>query len=139
MSSNLSVIAGGRDGQERIALSLVHPRERIDVTIPQVLSITIVPDITFAVPDGTLRTLAMPSVVLRLAPSICGRLHRLTSTILQEKMDIVVGGEVIASPRVLEPIGGDQAFSIGVYDLADAEDLAEKLRRGWARPALRAV
>jgi preprotein translocase subunit SecD len=139
MSSNLLVIAGGRDGQERIALSLVHPRERIDVTIAQLLAITVVPDVTFAAPDGTLRSYAMPSVHVGLAPSICARLHRLTQAILQEKMDIVVAGEVIASPRVLEPIGAEQGISIGVYDVADAEQLAEQLRRGWARPALRAV
>ncbi|MCP9629828.1 hypothetical protein NML43_22290 [Rhodopseudomonas palustris] len=139
MSSNLLVIAGGRDGQERIALSLVHPRERIDVTIAQLLAITVVPDLTFAAPDGTLRSYAMPSVHVRLAPSICARLHRLTQAILQEKMDIVIAGEVVASPRVLEPIGAEQHISIGVYDVADAEQLAEKLRRGWARPALRAV
>jgi hypothetical protein len=139
MTNSLSVIAGGRGGQDRIAMSIVHPRERIDVTLAQVLSIEVVPDVTFAAPDGMLRTYAMPSVHIGLAPSICARLHRLTSVILQEKMDLVVGGEVVSSPRVLEPIGAEQAISIGVYDVADAEALAAKLRQGWVRPQLRVV
>lgn len=139
MTKSFSVIAGGRDGQDRIAMSIVHPRERIDVALAQVLWIEVVPDVTFAAPDGTLRTYAMPSVHIGLAPSICARLHRLTSVILQETMDLVVGCEVVSSPRVLEPIGAEQAISIGVYDVADAEALAAKLRQGWVRPQLRVV
>ncbi|MFC0240144.1 hypothetical protein [Rhodopseudomonas telluris] len=139
MTNSLSVIAGGRSGPGRIAMSIVHPRERIDVTFDEVLAVEAVADYTFAVSDGTTMTFASPHVEVTVAPHIGARLYRLTSHIIDEAADYVVGGEIVCSPIVREPIGLRGAFFISADSLADAEALAAKLRRGWARPQLRVV
>ena len=54
-------------------------------------------------------------------------------------MKIVVCNEVVASPRICDPLGQHATFNINTYDLADAEALAVKMRRGWVRPQLRVV
>jgi preprotein translocase subunit SecD len=139
MKDRLAVIAGGREGQPRLALSLVHPHERIDVALTDVLAIEALADVTFSLPDGTLKTYATPHVDVTLTPPICARLHRLTSIIVGEPMDIVVGGEVVSSPVVREPLGLQGAVSISANDMADAQALAAKLRKGWVGPNLRVV
>jgi preprotein translocase subunit SecD len=139
MMERLSVIAGGREGPARIALSLVHPRERIDVALTDVVAIEAFADVTFTMPGGRLKTYAAPHVEVTLKPHICARLHRLTSVIVGEAMDIVVSGEVVSSPIVREPLGLQGAFRISASDLDEAEALASKLRKGWVAPNLRLV
>jgi len=137
MKNRLSGIAGGRD--RRIALSLVHRRERIDVALADVVSIEAVADITFAMPGGHGQTFPAPAVELKLAAHINMRLHRLTSTIIDEALDIVVGGKVVASPIIGEPLGLQGSFRISAVDIESAEALAAKLRKGFAGPNLRVV
>ncbi|ABD06657.1 hypothetical protein RPB_1949 [Rhodopseudomonas palustris HaA2] len=139
MTKSFSVITGGRDGQDRIAMSIVHPRERIDVALDEVLAIEAVAEHTFAVSDGTTMTVAAPHVQVTLAPNIGARLYRLTSHIIDEAADYVVGGEIVCSPIVREPIGLRGTFFISASSLAEAEALAAKLRQGWVRPQLRVV
>jgi preprotein translocase subunit SecD len=139
MTHSLGVIAGGRDGQARLALSLVHPRERIDVASADVVAIEAAAELTFTLTDGTLKTFAAPHVELTLAPHIRARLQRLSSVIVGEPIDIVVGGEVVSSPVVHEPLALQGPFRISAFDMTVAETLAAKLRKGWVGPNLRLV
>jgi len=139
MKHRLALIAGGRDRVPRIALSLVHPRERIDVERTDVVAIEALPDVTFSSPDGPVTIKAAPHVEVTLTLPIRARLHRLTRDLVGEAIDIVVGGAIVSSPIVREPLGWQGAFHIKVSDMKEAEALAPKLRKGWAGPDLRMV
>jgi hypothetical protein len=139
MKHRWSLIAGGRDGLPRIAFSLVHPRGRIDVALTDVLAIEALPDVTFSSPDGPVTFNAAPHVEVALTPHIGARLLRLTRDIVGDTIDIVVGGGIVSSPIVQEPLGWQGAFHIKVSDMKEAEALAAKLLKGWAGPDLRMV
>lgn len=138
MRDRFSVTAGGRDGP-RIALSLVHPRERIDIAPADVLSIEAVAGMSCVFPGGRTETFAAPAVELTLTPPIRARLYRLTAAIVGEAMDIVVCGKIVGSPIVREPLGTRPGFRISADDMTAAQALATKLRRGWSGPDLRLV
>ncbi len=138
MTDRLSVMAGGRDGPGRLALSLVYPRGRIDVGLADVLSIEAVASISFAI-DGGSATFPAPSVEVKFVPHVNARLHRLTSTMIDEPLDIMVGGEVVARPIVREPLGLQGSFRIAAADIEAAEAMAAKLRKGFVGPNLRVV
>jgi preprotein translocase subunit SecD len=61
------------------------------------------------------------------------------SRIIEEAMDIVVGGEVVCSPVVREVLGIREMFSISACNIAQAQDIVAKLRKGWVIPGLRVV
>jgi hypothetical protein len=96
MKHRLSLIAGGRDGLPRIALSFVHPRERIDVASTDVLAIEALPDVAFSSRDGPVTINPAPHVEVTLTPLLRARLHRLTRDIVGEAIDIVVGGAIVS-------------------------------------------
>jgi len=139
MKHEWAVIPGGRAAVGRIAFALVHPRARIDVAFSDVLLIEALEEITFALPGGVFKTFTVPRVEVTLAPRARSQLRQLTAAIVGEAMDIVVSGRVVSSPIVREPLGRHPTFTIKLFDLAEAEALAAKLRQGWDRPALRVV
>jgi len=133
----LTVIPGravGNTPPARIALSLVHSRERIDIPVNAILCIEAHGEITFC-ERGTkkLWTFRHPHVEVCFAPTIHDRICRLTRQIVGEPMEIIVGGECVSQPIVREPLCG-QRFRISAYDLAEAHVLAHRLRTGWSRP-----
>ncbi len=127
-----SVIEGRADAPVRIALSLVHPRGRVDIPPSDVLEIEAKAEQTFFFSDTwTLKTYPWPHVRLSFTPRIGTLIHRLTTQIVGEPLDIVVAGKVVISPVMREPRGLRESLSIGFYDLEDAQKLAAKLREGW--------
>jgi hypothetical protein len=136
----LFVIEGRPDAPVRIALSLIHPRERIDIPVRDVLEIEAFAEQTFFFPDiRESRTFPWAHVRLNFKPQTRARIYRLTSQIVEEEMQIVVAAEVVCSAVVREPLGIQEGFNITANDLAEAEKLACKLREGWVMPDLRAV
>jgi preprotein translocase subunit SecD len=136
----LSVIEGLAAGPMRIALSLVHPRARIDIPVKDVLKIEALAEQTFFFSDTwTSKSYRAPHVRLEFAPHIGARIHRLTSQIVGEELPIVVAGTIVSRPVVREPHGVRETFSIKVHDMDDARALAAKLREGWVVPNLRVV
>ena len=136
----LSVIDVRADARDRIALSLVHPREQIDIPVKAVRTIEAVAARTFFLSDGwTSKTYEMPHVVLAFAPYIGVRVHRLTSQIVGEELAIMVAGKIVTRPVVREPHGLRETLCIDVSDMERAEALVAELREGWTGPALRLV
>jgi hypothetical protein len=135
----LSVI-GGNAAFVRIALSLVHARERIDIPVRDVLKIEALAERTYFFSDTwTSKTGPAPHVRLEFAPSIGARIHRLTLQIVGEELPIVVAGKVVGRPVVREPHGLRDKFNIKVHDMDAARSLAARLREGRAVPNLRIV
>jgi preprotein translocase subunit SecD len=135
-----SVIDGRPDAPLRIALSLVHPRGRIDIPVKDVLKIeTRAEETSFSADAQTSKTDAAPHVRLEFTAEIRARIHRLTSQIVDDELAIVVAGHVICRPLVREPLDVHGWFNIRVHDLEQARDLAAKLREGWINPDLKVV
>ena len=142
----LTVISGlavgstpGREPQ-RIALSLVHPRERIDIPVTAIYRIESHGAITFWDQEtGTIWESPHPHVEVWLSRAVRERIYRLTRHIVDESMEIVVGGECVSRPIVREPLGLQPCFQISADDLAEARALAYRLRMGWREAGPRAV
>lgn len=136
----LSVIEGRAEARPRIALSLVHPRERIDIPVKDVLEIEALADQTFFFPEiQAFKSYECANVRLSFSPEIGRRIYRLTSGIVGEPLDCVVDGDVICSPVVREPLGVSESFSLRVHDFAVAQEIAAKIHKGWVIPDLRIV
>jgi preprotein translocase subunit SecD len=135
-----SVIHGNADAPLRIAFSLAHPRERIDVPVREVRQVEVVAEETFYHRDSrTLETWSRPVVRVALKPAIRALLYRLTRPLVEQPLAIIVAGEVIARPIVREPLGTQENFCISYWDLDDAKEVAAKIRKGWVVPYLRVV
>jgi preprotein translocase subunit SecD len=134
------VIQGRPDAPIRIALSLVHSSERIDIPVRDILRIEALAEQTFFFSDTrTSKTYQMPHVEVAFKPQARANIYKLTSRIIDEPLDIVVAKKVISRPVVREALGMQEAFNISVYDMEQAEEIAAKLRKGWVIPNLRVV
>jgi preprotein translocase subunit SecD len=126
-------LAVGCAPSERIALSLVHPMEHIDVPRRAIRRIEALEEFTYV--DRQARktwTFHSPCVELSFAQAIGARIWRLTQRIVDQPMELVVGGECVARPVVREPIGLQGSFQISAYDIAEAQALAHRLRAAWS-------
>lgn len=143
----LNLIAGGAAvrSDERIAFSLVHPVQRIDVPVRALLDVEACAQETFRFSDGTSRTYDMPHVRVTLAPEIRARLYRLTHALMRFDQDadktlaIFIGAECMFRPVVREPLGHLPSFNMSANDLPEAEAMAAKLRAGFFRTELKVV
>jgi hypothetical protein len=124
---------------ERIALSLVHPRERIDVPVSAIVTIEATGESTYAEEGtGRLCTFRSPRVELCFTQAIVERICRLSREIGEEPVEIIVGGECVAKPTIFGPLTGP-CFVISTYDLAEAHALAHRLRTGWSKAGPRPI
>ena len=138
--AKLTVVEGRADAPRRIALSLINPRGRVDISVHDVIRIEALAEQTFFFADTwTSKTYPMPHVGLEFAPHVGAQIHRLTSQIVGEELSIVVVGKIVSRPIVREPHGLRDKFNINVHDMDDAQALAAKLREGWVLPPLRVV
>jgi hypothetical protein len=113
----------------RIALSLVHPLERIDVAISAIRWIEPRPCRIFTC--GTKSISTGPFVEICLASYIRERIYRLTKRIVGESMEVLVGGESVIKPIVREPVGIHQSLAFPEFSYEDAVVLAGRLRARW--------
>jgi hypothetical protein len=122
---------------DRIALSFVHPRERIDVAISAIRWVE--PRRFKAYFCGKRSQISStPFVEICLAPYIRRRIYRLTKEIVGEKVEIIVDGNCVTAPIVRQPLGIHQSIAISELYYEDAVALAERLRARWSvtRPKL---
>jgi preprotein translocase subunit SecD len=118
----------------------VHPRGCIDIPVAAIQRIEALETMTFYDREtGSLSTASCPRVEIWLDAHMRARIYRLTRRIIDEPLDIVVGGECVSRPIVREPLGTQSSFRISASDLAEAEALAQRLRMGWRRADLRVV
>lgn len=115
----------------RIALSLLHRRERVDVPVRDVVKIEALADETFYFPQLRVsKTYPSAHVTLALKPDVRACLYRLTRDIVWRPARGCRCWRVICRLIVREPLGIQDAFNIGVVDLAEAKEIAAKLREG---------
>jgi preprotein translocase subunit SecD len=122
---------------ERIAMSLVvHERKRLDIPVSALVRVEARQTQTFADRRGW-ATSHTPHVEIWLTPNLQRVLRDFTRDLIDQVMEIFVGGRCVLRPVVRESLGGEPAFSLSANDFAEAQTLATELRTGW-RP-MRAV
>lgn len=138
---DLRIVGGrGHAPAARIALSIVHPRERIDIPVSEIVCIEAH---EHSPPEEALTPGAWPMrhpcVEVSFTQPIRDRICQLTRQIVDEPMEIIVGGECVSSPIVREPLCTQASFYISASDFAEALALAHQMRTGWTRAGPRAV
>ena len=116
---------------DRIALSLVHPTERIDVAVSAILWIE--PRRYKVHGSGKASWISrQPFVEICIAPYVRERIYRLSKQIVGDPLQIVIDGEDVIRPVVREPLGIHDSIAISQTDYDDAVALAERLRARWS-------
>jgi hypothetical protein len=109
----LRLILGGATGralQERIGLSLMHPRGRVDIPVAAIQRIEALETMTFYDRQtASLSTAHCPRVEIWLDAHLRARIYRLTRRIIDEPLDIVVDGGCVSRPIVREPLARSRA------------------------------
>ncbi|WP_020180641.1 hypothetical protein [Methylopila sp. M107] len=75
---------------------------------------------------------AEPVVAITLTPEGARAFGRFTAARVGETIHLRVGGKVMSSPRIMEPIVGGALQISGLDSVAAAQDLAVKIREGAA-------
>jgi preprotein translocase subunit SecD len=136
----LRIVGGwGSAPAGRIALSIVHPRERIDIPVSEIVRIDAHEDSPWTADSGGSWPMRHPCVEVSFTQAIRDRICRLTQQIVDEPMEIIVGGECVSSPVVREPLCTQASFYISASDFAEALALAHQMRTGWTRAGPRAI
>jgi preprotein translocase subunit SecD len=71
-----------------------------------------------------------PTVAFRMSAVKARKFGAMTAKHVGEKIDLVVCGKIISSPIIREPILGGSGQVSGKFSLAEAEELALKLKKG---------
>lgn len=116
-----------------IALSLVHPKGRIDIPAAALTRVEAVPMIGLRNPEiGEVPDLPDSQVEVCYSEEVRQRVCQLTKPIVDQPLDIVVGCETVSKPIVREPLCG-RCLSIALFDSAEAAALAQRIRNGTNR------
>lgn len=116
---------------DRIALSLMHSRERIDVPISAIRWIE-PRRCKFYNWGKKVIVSNFPFVEICIAPYVRERIYRLSKQIVGDPLEIIVDGEDVIKPVVREPLGIHDCIAISQFDYDDAVALAERLRARWS-------
>ncbi len=118
---------------EEIALSLVHPKGRIDIPVSAVRRVDALATIKFHNTEtGEVHEYPDPHVDVCFAKDIAERTCQLTRQIVGEPLEIVVDCETILKPIVREQLCGP-CLRIAHEDVACVNTLAQRIRRGTNR------
>jgi preprotein translocase subunit SecD len=116
---------------EEIALSLVHPKGRIDIPANAVSSVNARATITIHdTATGESRDFPGPHVEACLSKEIRERLCQLTQQIVGEPLQIVVDCKTVSQPIVREPLCTNPCFQISTTDVVEAAALARRIQSG---------
>jgi len=115
----------------RIALSLVHPRERIDIAISAISWIE--PRRCKFYSWGKRSVISRsPYVEICIAPYVREKIYRLSKQIVGAPLDFVIDGEDVIKAVVREPLGTHYCIAISQADYDGTVALAERLRARWS-------
>lgn len=116
---------------EDIALSLLHPRGRVDVPVSAIRRVEAQATVAFRnTESGEIHEYPNPHVEVCFAADVRERICQLTRQIVGQPMEIVIDCATISKPIVREPLCTRPCFSISAADLADASALAQRIRSG---------
>ena len=119
---------------EEIALSLVNPKGRIDIPVSAVDRVQAYATIAFRNSEtGAVRERPDPHVEVCVAKEFRERICGLTRRIVGQAMAVMVDCETVTKPIVRDPLCAGPCFSISANDLAEANALAQRIRRGTNR------
>ncbi len=124
----------GCTNAEDIALSLVHPKGRVDVPVSALGDVEAEATFTFRNTEtGRVHEYPDPHVYLCYSEDIQKRICELTRQIVGQPMEIVIDCTTISKPIVREPLCTSPCFQISANDLAEATSLAKRIRSGTNR------
>jgi preprotein translocase subunit SecD len=119
---------------EEIALSLVNPKGRIDIPVTALEQVQGYATKSFRNAEtGAVREIPTPHVDVCVAKEFKERICELTTRSVNEAVAVVVDCETVVKPIVREPLCTQSCFSISTNDLAEANALARRIRRGANR------
>jgi preprotein translocase subunit SecD len=134
MTAAATGLGTGFANAEDIALSLVHPKGRIDIPVSAIGRVHAYDKIVFRNKEtGEIHEYADPHVEVCYANDIQDRICRLTQQIIGEPLQIVIGCETVSKPVVREPLCVHSCFKISSSDIAEATALAKRIRSGTNR------
>lgn len=117
-----------------IALSLVNPNGRVDIPASAITEVEARATIEYRNTEtGKIFGHEDPHVELCYTEDIRRRVCQLTRQIVEQPMAIVINCEVVTKPIVHEPLCGSPCFSVSAADMAEANALAQQIRRGTNR------
>jgi hypothetical protein len=121
---------------EKIALSLVHPSARIDVPARAIHWIEACEEFSFFV-NKQLYSYPGPHVAISVHADAAVLIHRLTQKVVGDFIEIIVNGESVCKPRIVQAISRGRLI-IRASDFDVAQELAAKMRSrcDLARPRL---
>jgi len=116
---------------EDIAVSLVSPKGRIDIPVSAINRVEARATIAFRNTDtGKVHEYPDPHVEICFSADIRQRICDLTRQIVGQPMEVVVECAAITKPIVREPLCTRPCFQISANDIAEANSLAQRIRRG---------
>ena len=116
---------------EDIAVSLVHARGRIDIPVNAISRVEARATFTFRNTEtGEVREHPGPHVEICFSADIRQRICDLTRQIVGQPMEVVVDCAAITKPIVREPLCTRPCFQISANGIAEANALAQRIRRG---------
>jgi preprotein translocase subunit SecD len=119
---------------EDIALSLVHPKGRVDVPVSALGEVKAAATFAFRNTEtGQVHEYPDPHVYLCFSEDIQKRICELTRQIVGQPMEIVIDCATISKPIVREPLCTRPCFQVSANDIAEATALAQRIRRGSNR------
>jgi hypothetical protein len=125
--------AVGADAED-IALSLVHAKGRIEIPVSAVRQVEAWATTKVRIKGtGEVREYPHPYVFVCFAQDVGERICELTRQIVHEPLAIVIDCDVVEKPIVHEPLCGEPCFRISANDAAEANALAQRIRKGTNR------
>jgi len=119
---------------EDIALSLVNRKGRVDVPVSAIRRVEAAGTIAFQNTEtGQVHEHSKPHIEVCFAADIRERICGLTRQIVGRPLEIVVNCATITKAIVIEPLCIHPCFQISVADIAEANALAQRIRRGSNR------
>jgi hypothetical protein len=134
MTATATALGTGFANAEDIALSLVHPKGRIDIPVSAVGRVHAYAKIVFRNTEtGEIHEYPDPHVEVCYANDVQERICQLTQQIIGEPMAVVIDCETVSRPIVREPLCAHPCFKISANDIAEATALAKRIRSGTNR------
>lgn len=134
MTAAATGLGTGFASAEDIALSLVNPKGRIDITASAVRRVEARATIAFRnTKTGEVHEYPNPHVNVCFSKDVRERVCQLTEQVVGQPLEIVIDCETVSKPIVREPLCAHPCFQISAYDLAEATALAQKVRTGTNR------
>lgn len=119
---------------DEIALSLVHPKERIDVPVSSLRRVEVRATVAFRNTEtGVVHEYPSPGVKVCFTKDVAQRVCQLTQQIVGESVAVVVDCETLTTPIVREPLCANPCLLISTFDLASANALMQRIRNGSNR------